>query len=142
MTKLQLPLKPLGLSIGAGIECGPALPVISNATPEQSRIEMSFERLSAQIVHQIAPDMVASWLFCPEYDAYDVARILTAARFEGCYVAMAEALPRRAVVEREIGRCFPDLAFRVICPAPLSRLVARYHGLIASAQLTPEIAPA
>jgi hypothetical protein len=141
-TKPLLPLNPLGLSIATGNENGPELPAGPHCIAHHSRLELTFEQLTADILRQIAPDTVASWLFCAQYDAYDVARILTDARFEGRYFAMAEALPHRAAIEREISHCFPGLQFRVLCPAPLSARVARYHKLIASARLSPEVAPA
>lgn len=128
MANIKLPLEPLVLSIGIGEEPGPGIAIGRNS------LNLDFDRLTPETLHQIAPDHVTSWLFCARYDAYDVARHLTDARYSGTYHAVAPRLPKKSLVAREIKTCFPDLDFQLVSPAELSIRAARYFSFIANAK--------
>jgi hypothetical protein len=131
MTSINLPLEPLILSICSEGEPGPVL----NDTGDD--LALDYARLDADLLHQIAPDHVVSWLFCPAYDVYDIAQMLSTARFGGTYTAAAPDLPNTSVVTREIRACFPALDFRLFSPAELSGRAARYHDFVAKAKTMP-----
>ena len=128
MAIIKLPLEPMVLSIGIGGEPGPGIAVGRNP------LNLDFNRLTPETLRQIAPDHVTSWLFCSHYDAYDVAQRLSASSYRGTYHAVAGKLPKKSLVTREIRTCFPDLDFRLVCPAELSTRAARYFRFIAGAK--------
>ena len=126
MKTIKLPLDPLVLSIGIGEEQGPRM------AEGQTPVFLGYDRLDRDLIRKIAPERVLSWLFCNDYDAYDVAFLLTTSGFRGKYRAIADSLPEPAAVTREIRGCFPGLDFRVVCPAPLSSGASAYHDRMAS----------
>lgn len=137
MTTMTLPLESLVLSICVKGEDRP-LPPDGLGTA----LYMDFKRLSAATLRQIAPDETVSWLFCEEYDVHDVATLLTAAEFRGRYTALAPRLPAARAVTREIRSHFPELDFRLCCPAELSERAATYHSRISAPSATAALAPA
>jgi len=127
MATIKLPLEPLVLSINIEREPGPELGL------SRQPLSLDYSRLDTETLQKIAPEHVISWLFCERYDAYDVAQILSAAKFRGTYHAAAPNLPKQELVKPEIRACFPELNFRLVSPVTLSRRAAYYYGFIANA---------
>lgn len=124
MNAIVLPPDPLTLSVAAGQEPGP-LPDHPHVP-----IPVAYRALDPGLILRTAPDLVMCWLFCARYDAVDVARILCACRFEGRLVIAAPALPRPALVERELRTQFPSLDILLRSPVSLPGRVAAYHAQV------------
>lgn len=103
---------------------------------------MSFDKLKGEVLLELAPNQVLSWLFCSAYDAFDVAQVLVAAHYRGTYCAVAGDLPDAAGVAREIRGCFPGLNFHLIAPSTLSRQASVYHDFVRKAGLGAQLTPA
>ena len=133
MATLMLPLESLILSIGIEGETGPRV------NEEGTLLDLEFSKLTAGTLRQIAPDRVVGWLFCANYDVYDIAHMLTGAGFRGRLQAVAADLPNRSAIAREIRANFPRLDFELVCPADLSVRAADYHGFVAEAGAEPDM---
>lgn len=66
-------------------------------------------QFTADYVARTRPAEVWCWLFCAEYDALDIARILAVAGFPGRLRTRSLALARSTMVRREILRVCPGL---------------------------------
>ncbi len=118
MKAIMLPPDPLTLSVAAGAEPGPV--------PDHPHvpIPVEYHALDPGLVRRTAPDLVMCWLLCARYDAVDVARVLTACRFERPLIVATPALPHPAVVERELRAQFPSLDILMRSPVkPSGRVV-------------------
>lgn len=65
---------------------------------------LNYRRFTPEFVQRIQPEEVACWLFCAEYDALDIVRILVLAGFSGTLRTRSAPLPRPGIVRREILR--------------------------------------
>lgn len=74
----------------------------------------AFDDLDAALLARVRPELVLSRAISRGFDALDLAHRLTALRFRGCLVTLAEALPRPEVVRAEIARACPALPLEVI----------------------------
>ncbi len=61
-----------------------------------------------------APDLVLSPLLTPEFDALDLARILTQCGYRGRYLALVDRLPSANLIRREVSAQSPNINFDVI----------------------------
>lgn len=61
-----------------------------------------------------APGLVLSPLLTPEFDALDLARILTQCGYRGRYLALVERLPSANLIRREVAAQSPNINFDVI----------------------------
>lgn len=125
MTAIEKPLKTLELGIGVDGQDSPFI----NAT--LLPFGLDYGAFNAPLLRQLAPEQVTSWLFCDAYDAFDIARILSEAGFEGRYTALAAHLPKKELVRREVLACFPALRFDIMCPSKVTGAAASYHKAMA-----------
>ncbi|MBU2982352.1 hypothetical protein KO498_11090 [Lentibacter algarum] len=91
----------------------------------------SIADLNAARVNVLAPDAVMAWLFCPDYDIFDVAQILTDANYAGQLIALSEPLPNKAMICREVAQRFPLLRFDICCNNTIGQTAKAYHDTIA-----------
>ncbi len=77
-------------------------------------IHLSYRAFRDCDLADLAPDCVISWLFCPEYDALDIASTLSAQGVLAPYRAVSCDLPRPAIVRRELNHAYPDVDFDLI----------------------------
>ena len=70
--------------------------------------------LDAELLARVAPDIVLSSLFGPEFDALELAQKLQALGFRGQYCALTDTPPRIDLVRREIQAIAPDLEFSIL----------------------------
>ncbi|PWK62530.1 hypothetical protein C7455_101558 [Roseicyclus mahoneyensis] len=61
-----------------------------------------------------APGLVLSPLLTPEFDALDLARILTQCGYRGRYLALVDRLPSANLIRREVAAQSPNINFDVI----------------------------
>lgn len=61
-----------------------------------------------------APDLVLSPLLTPEFDALDLARMLTQTGYRGRYLALVDRLPSANLIRREVAAQSPSINFDVI----------------------------
>jgi hypothetical protein len=61
-----------------------------------------------------APGLVLSPLLTPEFDALDLARILTQCGYRGRYLALVDRLPSANLIRREVAAQSPTINFDVI----------------------------
>jgi hypothetical protein len=61
-----------------------------------------------------APDLVLSPLLTAEFDALDLARILTQCGYRGRYLALVDRLPSANLIRREVAAQSPNINFDVI----------------------------
>lgn len=81
---------------------------------------IDFGEFDAAFLRQTRPDEVHCWLFCAEYDAIDIARILAEAGFRGVLRLRARPLPHGGMIRREIHRVCPGLRLRLDMVPPLA----------------------
>lgn len=74
----------------------------------------AFDDLDAALLARHRPALVITRAVSRGFDALDLAHRLTALRYRGRLVALAEALPCPEVVRAEIARACPALPFEVI----------------------------
>lgn len=78
------------------------------------------KRASLQILPEMplsgpeAPGLVLSPLLTPEFDALDLARILTQCGYRGRYLALVDRLPSANLIRREVAAQSPKINFDVI----------------------------
>lgn len=121
MNNIKLPLDPLILSVGINEEPGP------NPFDAGTVIPFGFQKLTDDLLRQLQPDTVVSWLFCKQYDVFDVANLLDRMNFVGEFIAVSGKLPRVNMIAREIKSRFPKLNFILMSPAQLSGAAKNYH---------------
>lgn len=73
-----------------------------------------FDRFARGLVRSLAPSMVVAPLFSNRFDCIDVGRHLQSQEYAGHFAIMAQNLPNRFMVERELVRHFPKLDIQVI----------------------------
>jgi hypothetical protein len=61
-----------------------------------------------------APGLVLSPLLTPEFDALDLARILSQCGYRGRYLALVDRLPSANLIRREVAAQSPNINFDVI----------------------------
>jgi hypothetical protein len=61
-----------------------------------------------------APDLVLSPLLTPQFDALDLARILSQCGYRGRYLALVDRLPSANLIRREVAAQSPNINFDVI----------------------------
>ncbi len=105
MSFIRLPNRPVILSVCCSAETGPKSSA-HNCYQEVSLRELTLGRLKT-----IRPDAVISWLFCSDYDVFDVARALHDNGYDGQLIAMSDPLPDKAMICGEIKTHFPNLRF-------------------------------
>lgn len=74
----------------------------------------AFDDLDRALLARHRPELVLSRAISRGFDVLDLAHRLSALRFRGRLVALAEALPRPEVVHAEIALACPSLPFEVI----------------------------
>jgi hypothetical protein len=60
------------------------------------------------------PELVLSPLLTPDFDALDLAGILTQCGYRGRYLALVDRLPSANLIRREVAAQSPDINFDVI----------------------------
>lgn len=70
----------------------------------------AFGDVSAELLQQVAPDVVVTELVAGYGDALDVAALLYACGYGGRFCVLARALPDPDVIRADIARVAPDLA--------------------------------
>ncbi len=90
---------------------GGAIIIVTETAPvwDGGRSELDYRLFSAEFVQRVQPNEVACWLFCAEYDAVDIARILAQASYGGTLRTRSVPLPRPGIIRREILRECPGL---------------------------------
>lgn len=73
-----------------------------------------FDEFGARMLAELAPSSVLAPLFSARFDCVDVANCLARAAYPGRFCVIAEALPDKAMVERELTRQFPALDLHVV----------------------------
>ncbi len=74
---------------------------------------LAFSALSAAHLAELAPDEVHCALFCAEYDANDIAGLLTQCGSHAALCLYAQGLRNPKIVIRELTRSFPGLSIRI-----------------------------
>ncbi len=74
----------------------------------------NFASLSLDLLGAVQPDVVLSALVHEDFDAFDLAELLTALRFRGRYRVVAQEIPHPEVVLREVRGAFPSLDFDIM----------------------------
>lgn len=85
-----------------------------DATSGAQVVVTAFDDLDEALLARHRPELVLTRAVSRGFDALDLAHRLTALRFRGRLVALAEALPRPEVVRAEIALACPALPFEVI----------------------------
>ncbi len=85
------------------------------------------------------PAEVRCWLFCAEYDALDIARVLRAVAFEGLLRTRSVALPRANIIRREILRECPGLRIVLDTSRPSSTTHCGAHHAYEAGVLFPDL---
>lgn len=67
-----------------------------------------------QLVGPAAPILVLSRLVTPEFDALDLARMLSQYGYRGRYLALVDRLPDAKLIRREVAAQSPGINFDVI----------------------------
>jgi len=76
------------------------------------------DRLDAELVRRLHPDLVVTALVSRQFDCLDVARILVAAEFQGAFRVLCPDLPRPDVVTRDLRAACPGLDVALL-PVPV-----------------------
>lgn len=80
-----------------------------------------FEQIDAALLGRHRPALVLSRAVSRGFDALDLAHRLTALRFRGHLVALADALPCPELVRAEVALACPALPFEVIVTGKAAR---------------------
>lgn len=83
--------------------------------PDARLRRVAFERLPDELMTgPRAPALVLSPLLMPQFDALDMARILTQCGYRGRYLALVDKLPSANLIRREVAAQSPRVNFDVI----------------------------
>lgn len=83
--------------------------------PDAKMRRVTLERLPDELMTgPTAPALVLSPLLTPEFDALDLARILSQCGYRGRYLALVERLPNAKLIRREVAQQSPNINFDVI----------------------------
>jgi hypothetical protein len=81
---------------------------------------VNYHEITPALLTERKPDLVISMAFTAEFDCLDLAMILQASGYAGCYRAIAAGLPVPAMVINEVTSLCPALDFDIIDAAPQS----------------------
>jgi hypothetical protein len=81
-----------------------------------------FGAVTPALLSDIDPEVILSALIAPDFDAMDLARLLSVHGFTGRYRAVAANLPNRRGVVAEVRAASPGLDFDVFVMGDVRRL--------------------
>ena len=78
----------------------------------------SYHEITPALLADFNPGMVVSMVVSADFDCLDLAMILQASGYAGCYRAIALELPLPTMVINEVKSLCPELDFDIINAAP------------------------
>ena len=124
MSFISLPLQPVVLSVCCTAESGP------KSSSRNRYRNICFNELTAKRLHAVKPHAVIAWLFCTDYDIFDVASALSLSGYDGQLIAMSPPLPNKALVCSEVRALFPNLRFDISFTGKIGMAARAYFDSI------------
>lgn len=87
--------------------------------PHEKMAFLAFEDISEESLRHFSPSVIFSPVLANGFDCIELTLLLRNLAFEGAYRAVAQDLPKPALIEREVSQLYPDLDFKIEIQADL-----------------------
>ncbi|MDQ2092782.1 hypothetical protein [Rhodalgimonas zhirmunskyi] len=124
--------QPVSVSVVGCGDSGPIAPQCTPAPANLAPVQICYKDVAPEMLQKVQPCEVICWLCCADYDVYDIAERLSAARYSGRVTICAPDLLRPEHVLWELRRDFPTLDLKLMTEAPLTDTTATYLDGIAA----------
>lgn len=81
--------------------------------PHEKMAFVAFEDISEETLKHFNPSVIFSPVLANGFDCIELTLLLRNLAFDGAYRAVAQDLPKPALIEREVSQLYPDLDFKI-----------------------------
>lgn len=98
---------------------------------------MTFAEFQCTALDPPHPSRILCWLFCHDYDALDIAKILKRIDYKGTLCTVSLPLPAQDIIRREIDQIYPGLLIEMQTLRSPKGGHHPYEQLIAGVRILP-----
>ncbi|MEO9824427.1 MAG: hypothetical protein ABJF50_08435 [Paracoccaceae bacterium] len=74
---------------------------------------ITFKEVTEATLEQYKPELIISPVLALEFDCIELTLLLRNLGYKGEYRAVAQDMPKPALIEREVSQLYPDLKFKI-----------------------------
>lgn len=81
--------------------------------PDEKLAFLAFEELTEETMQHYSPSVIFSPVLAHGFDCIELTLLLRNLSYKGAYRAVAQDLPKPALIEREVSQLYPALDFKI-----------------------------
>lgn len=81
--------------------------------PKEKLAFVAFEDISEETLEHFSPSVIFSPVLASRFDCIELTLLLRNLGFTGAYRAVAQNMPKPALIEREVSQLYPKLDFKI-----------------------------
>lgn len=84
-----------------------------HALPDEKLAFVAFEDITEETLQHYSPSIILSPVLATGFDCTDLILLLRNLSYKGLYRAIAQDMPKPALIEREVAQLYPGLDFKI-----------------------------